>query len=82
MRISLYAYIFLGMIRLMYAKLQDVVASLHSYFTCNLLIAFSIIISFKQFGGRPMECMLPMGFNGAWEQVSSFIDYQLFKIIL
>lgn len=47
---------------------KDVVASLHSYFTCNLLIAFSVIISFKQFGGRPMECMLPMGFSGAWEQ--------------
>ncbi|VDO46734.1 unnamed protein product [Onchocerca flexuosa] len=47
---------------------QDVIASLHSYFTCNLLIAFSVIISFKQFGGRPMECMLPMGFSGAWEQ--------------
>ncbi|KAM3725145.1 Innexin-7 [Dirofilaria immitis] len=47
---------------------KDVIASLHSYFTCNLLIAFSVIISFKQFGGRPMECMLPMGFSGAWEQ--------------
>ncbi|EJW83721.1 innexin family protein [Wuchereria bancrofti] len=47
---------------------KDVIASLHSYFTCNLLIAFSVIISFKQFGGRPMECMLPLGFSGAWEQ--------------
>ncbi|VDN07446.1 unnamed protein product [Thelazia callipaeda] len=47
---------------------KDVIASLHSYFTCNLLIAFSVIISFKQFGGRPLECMLPVGFTGAWEQ--------------
>ncbi|VDO21316.1 unnamed protein product, partial [Brugia timori] len=31
-------------------KAEDVIASLHSYFTCNLLIAFSVIISFKQFG--------------------------------
>ncbi|VDD93962.1 unnamed protein product [Enterobius vermicularis] len=46
---------------------KDLVASLHSYFTSNLLIAFAIIISFKHFGGRPMECMLPVGFNGAWE---------------
>lgn len=47
---------------------KDVIASLHSYFTYNMLIAFSIVISFKHFGGRPMECMLPMGFSGAWEQ--------------
>lgn len=47
---------------------KDLVASLHSYFTSNMLVAFSIIISFKHFGGRPIECMLPSGFNGAWEQ--------------
>lgn len=47
---------------------KDVVASLHSYFTCNILIAFAVIISFKHFGGRPLECMLPVGFTGAWEQ--------------
>uniref|UniRef100_A0A183V129 Innexin n=1 Tax=Toxocara canis TaxID=6265 RepID=A0A183V129_TOXCA len=49
-------------------SLQDVVASLHSYFTFNMLIAFAILLSFKHFGGRPMECMIPPGFNGAWEQ--------------
>uniref|UniRef100_A0A0N5AKQ1 Innexin n=1 Tax=Syphacia muris TaxID=451379 RepID=A0A0N5AKQ1_9BILA len=47
---------------------KDVIASLHSYFTSNMLIAFAIMISFKHFGGRPMECMLPVGFTGAWEE--------------
>uniref|UniRef100_A0A914ZHS1 Innexin n=2 Tax=Parascaris univalens TaxID=6257 RepID=A0A914ZHS1_PARUN len=47
---------------------KDVVASLHSYFTCNMLIAFAILLSFKHFAGRPMECMIPSGFNSAWEQ--------------
>lgn len=47
---------------------KDVVASLHCYFTSNLLIGLAIIISFKHFGGRPMECMLPVGFSGSWEE--------------
>ncbi|VDN57907.1 unnamed protein product [Dracunculus medinensis] len=47
---------------------KDVIASLHSYFTCNILIIFAVILSFKHFGGRPIECLLPSGFSGAWEQ--------------
>lgn len=50
---------------------KDVIASLHSYFTCNLLIALAVLLSYKTFGGRPIECMLPMSgtsFTGAWEE--------------
>uniref|UniRef100_A0A915CUU2 Innexin n=1 Tax=Ditylenchus dipsaci TaxID=166011 RepID=A0A915CUU2_9BILA len=47
---------------------QDVIACLHSYFTCNLLIGLAILHSYKQFGGRPIECMTPLGFNSAWNE--------------
>uniref|UniRef100_A0A914E065 Innexin n=1 Tax=Acrobeloides nanus TaxID=290746 RepID=A0A914E065_9BILA len=46
----------------------DVIAKIHSYFTCNLLIGLAILLSWKQFGGSPIECMLPLGFSGAWAQ--------------
>jgi hypothetical protein len=47
---------------------QDVVASLHSYFTCNLLIGLAVLLSYKQFEGQPIDCMVPLEFPGSWTQ--------------
>ena len=46
--------------------MQDIIANLHSYFTFNLLLGLAILLSYKQFGGRPIECMTPVGFSSSW----------------
>ncbi len=51
------------------SKYDDRLDKLHYYLTPTFLIAASLIASFKQFGGTPMECMVPDTFSYAWEQV-------------
>ena len=67
---------FLGMAKYLSPREDDDWSDRLNYLiTPNLLLAFSVLISFKQFGGRPIECMFPNKFPGSWEQVH-LIKYQ------
>lgn len=60
---------FLGMAKYLSPREDDDWSDRLNYLiTPNLLLAFSVLISFKQFGGRPIECMFPNKFPGSWEQ--------------
>ncbi|CAI4228165.1 unnamed protein product [Auanema sp. JU1783] len=50
------------------AGAKDIVASVHSFFTSNLLVGLAVLLSYKQFGGKPIECMVPTDFTSAWVQ--------------
>uniref|UniRef100_A0A0K0FA43 Innexin n=1 Tax=Strongyloides venezuelensis TaxID=75913 RepID=A0A0K0FA43_STRVS len=58
-----------GMIKYLSPREDDDWSDRMNYLhTPNILLAFSVLISFKQFGGRPIECMFPNKFPGSWEQ--------------
>lgn len=49
---------------------QDIIAKLHSFVTCNMLIAFAALLSMKQFIGHPVECYsTDISTNKNWFQV-------------
>lgn len=50
---------------------KDLVAALHAFITTNMLIGLAILISWKQFGGTPIECMVPTDFTSAWVQYAN-----------
>ncbi len=47
----------------------DSIDAMNSVMTANLLIVFTLLISFKQFGGKPIECLVPPEMSKGWEQV-------------
>lgn len=48
---------------------NDVIDKLHYSLTTNILISLSILVSWKQFGGKPIECMTPDQYPKPWEEV-------------
>uniref|UniRef100_A0A914MFK6 Innexin n=1 Tax=Meloidogyne incognita TaxID=6306 RepID=A0A914MFK6_MELIC len=52
---------------LRYQKDDDLVDRLSYFYTSSFLIMMAVLVSFKQFGGRPLECWVPAQFTSSWE---------------
>jgi hypothetical protein len=75
---------FISMLRYLSSREDDDVADRLNYlYTPNMLLAFSVLISFKQFGGRPLECIFPSKFSSSLQEVIVLISLKigvLFKL--
>lgn len=40
------------------------------YYSSSMVMIFAMAISFKMFGGRPLECWLPPDYTKSWEDYS------------
>lgn len=49
---------------------DDYIDRMHYFITSNLLIVLSILVSFKMFNGKPMECVMAKRFDDSIEDVS------------
>lgn len=47
---------------------DDFVDRLHYYYTTTFLIIMSLLVSFKMFAGKPLECWVPAEYKNSWEQ--------------
>lgn len=45
---------------------DDFVDQLHYYYTTTFLIILAVLVSFKMFAGRPMECWIPAEYPKHW----------------
>lgn len=64
----------ISMVRYLSPREDDDIADRMNYlYTPNLLLAFSVLISFKQFGGRPLECIFPSKFSGSLQEVGFYV---------
>ncbi|VDM97642.1 unnamed protein product [Thelazia callipaeda] len=50
-----------------YRKDDDFIDRLSYFYTSSFLIMMAVLVSFKQFGGRPLECWVPAQFTSSWE---------------
>ncbi|CAD5231881.1 unnamed protein product [Bursaphelenchus xylophilus] len=50
-----------------YRKDDDFVDRLSYFYTSSFLTMMAVLVSFKQFGGRPLECWVPAQFTASWE---------------
>uniref|UniRef100_A0A7E4UVK9 Innexin n=1 Tax=Panagrellus redivivus TaxID=6233 RepID=A0A7E4UVK9_PANRE len=56
-----------------YRKDDDFVDRLSYFYTSSFLIMMAVLVSFKQFGGRPLECWVPAYFTASWEMYAEMV---------
>ncbi|CAK5118221.1 unnamed protein product [Meloidogyne enterolobii] len=61
---------------LRYQKDDDLVDRLSYFYTSSFLIMMAVLVSFKQFGGRPLECWVPAQFTSSWEAYTEMFCWQ------